>query len=622
MYEEDGFCPDVNYRQLAALQFLLLVVFLSTSVVYVFLAWSEKSRISVHVRLGGLNILSGVLCAPATVGRVFWPRPLLLESVCFSMFFLGLYVHFYTGGIFLQQFLQRSLRGTQVIFPEKFARYVRWIRWILLLNSAIPPTLQVLLMMRLHAAQEPAQRIQFITRYFGVVFVQAFFYIVVPAVIAYRERRLVENALPAGTPEVFTYFLERKRIGLVIKLATFLLGFILACAIFLVENWQKHGGLLYLYVVFPIVRVCQTIIQTMAAYGLRKSFRKHKERTRVLALSRHLHVSELIETGSRELAASPLSCIMAPPVWERGVSCALLQGFISSCHVPDDLSTFQVVEAKIKPITKPSKCSAWEAIYTSSPAGESKLIGASTVFVSHSWSNNFSSLAAILERHAAKPGSTVGNTFFFLDAFCMSQHALTESAARVSLGLTLLEQLRRAVEFPGRMVMVLEPWHHPNPLTRCWCLYELYLACATDSQVSMAFSARSEKRIYQSLTGNLALAGDIAHKLDVRQATATMDTDRRMIFAAIEAEIGIDHFVDMVTSKLSEGLYLAILGPLFLTGGAEVVEPKPTVQRRTLQMTAAPSNMMRVSPSNMKEMQSEFVVTGLLEQRERARALP
>ena len=47
----------------------------------------------------------------------------------------------------------------------------------------------------------------------------------------------------------------------------------------------------------------------------------------------------------------------------------------------------------------------------------------------------------------------------------------------------------------GRTVMVLSPWHDPIPLTRAWCLFEIYCTVKTGSRFEVAMSA-SEREAF------------------------------------------------------------------------------------------------------------------------------
>lgn len=303
------------------------------------------------------------------------------------------------------------------------------------------------------------------------------------------------------------------------------------------------------------------------------------------------NMADILEAGARVLEEEP-ERNLAPPVWERGVSYALLESFISSYGIPSNFTTSQVVEEVIKPATEGARCSAWEAVFVSGASiGAGTLLGTSTTMVSHSWSNSFVDLAAVLRR---QDEAAEKEHFFFLDIFCMDQHSIAECTA--TRHLTLLQELKMSVSSPGRMIMIMEPWEEPRPLSRCWCLYEVYLASITKTRVDMAFLDSSEREISQALVSNMNLARDIAKLADVRKAKATMEEDREMILAAIEQEIGLDGFAELIRSKLQESLYLATLGPLCFPSGSSrsrVTSSSETEPSQRLQGRSAMSLPLR-----------------------------
>merc|ERR1719189_2393891 len=105
----------------------------------------------------------------------------------------------------------------------------------------------------------------------------------------------------------------------------------------------------------------------------------------------------------------------------------------------------------------------------------------------------------------------------------MNQHAIAENSSSSSVGKSLLSGLQKAIECSGRMVMVLQPWYRPKPLTRCWCLYELYLASVSETEVLMTFTPQDEDRVAEASAKNPVLADQMMEHTDVRLAKATKE---------------------------------------------------------------------------------------------------
>lgn len=565
MFQEPGFCPRIDYSLVSAVQLAASVLFFISSVVLAWVEWQHKRYATSIFRSAVLFAMSAILMAPVSTGRVIWPEPQLWYWGPSILFCIGIFTEYYATGLYIWEHqLIECLRALRTLAPSKFKVYRSATPWIVLLCALLHAVLLVNLIARLRSCEDAVERESIISRFFGGLCLLFMLFCVIPALIASLEERLEQRALPKGTPASFRNALRHtQRSGQLVLLHTSLLG-VLVLGCFLVEDWHKYGGFVYLHVLCIANLIFNTIRQVMLSYRLCELIRGARETKELLARAQEMKVSELMAAGVRALEEAEVSNT-APPVWERGVSWMYLQSFLSSFDIPKEYTTTQVVEHFIKPITESAKCSAWEAALMSESDDVSSLIGRPTIFVSHSWNNNFADLVTILESQCVKQGEAIGSAFFFLDVFCMNQHAIAENSIEDDVGLSLLEELKKAISFPGKMIMVLEPWYQPQSLTRCWCLYELYLASITETQVLMAFSEEYEKRVTQALATNLNLASDIATRVDVRRANATYQRDREMIFAAIQGEggQGIERFNVLIKEKLSESLYLATLGLMF-----------------------------------------------------------
>jgi len=53
-----------------------------------------------------------------------------------------------------------------------------------------------------------------------------------------------------------------------------------------------------------------------------------------------------------------------------------------------------------------------------------------------------------------------------------------------------------AIQSFGHTVMVFAPWDDPIPLTRAWCLWELYCTVQTSSRFDIAMTTSAHRTIY------------------------------------------------------------------------------------------------------------------------------
>ena len=127
-------------------------------------------------------------------------------------------------------------------------------------------------------------------------------------------------------------------------------------------------------------------------------------------------------------------------------------------------------------------------------------VGTPNVFVSHAWQYNFLELLDALGEFVGAPKQELAGLlddeyhdslfdtidtdldsarqrteiFFWFDCFVIDEHA-TQSLTQEWWKTTFTECIARI----GHTVMVLSPWNAPIPLTRAWCLWEIYSTVKT-----------------------------------------------------------------------------------------------------------------------------------------------
>ena len=97
------------------------------------------------------------------------------------------------------------------------------------------------------------------------------------------------------------------------------------------------------------------------------------------------------------------------------------------------------------------------------------LVGAPTLFLSHAWLYRFAEVVAALRAFVDALPRGAPPQFVWFDCFSIDEHA-TQALPQDWWATTFGEAIARI----GHTVMVLAPWDAPTPLTRAWCLWELY----------------------------------------------------------------------------------------------------------------------------------------------------
>eukprot|EP01046_Picozoa_sp_COSAG06_P002695 COSAG06_NODE_98_length_24155_cov_29.681784_2_plen_1250_part_00 len=179
----------------------------------------------------------------------------------------------------------------------------------------------------------------------------------------------------------------------------------------------------------------------------------------------------------------------------------------------------------------------------------SHLIGKPTHFFSHAWLqkflNNVTALRSFVESRPA--GSS--EVFFWYDCFAIDQHECQypdpEKPRKSSKWWS--ETFLGAIGSIGGTVMMLSPWDGPTPLTRAWCLWELYCTIKTGSEFSAclgpAEQAAFEAALFEDGTTYRTLFAAFA-AIDVSEAEAGSPADRSMILDAAQQVDGGLHALD------------------------------------------------------------------------------
>ena len=162
-------------------------------------------------------------------------------------------------------------------------------------------------------------------------------------------------------------------------------------------------------------------------------------------------------------------------------------------------------------------------------------VGTPTVFVSHAWQFSFASVIAALRTFVAELPKGSPQPFFWVDVLCVDEH--TTQTAPLEWWRTTF---REAIGNIGRTLMVLSPWEKPLPLTRAWCLWELYCTVASGAHFEVCLGPMERDRFDAAVMSSASAVLDAFGGIDVARASATNPSDLAMILeAAATADGGL-----------------------------------------------------------------------------------
>eukprot|EP00937_MAST-01D_sp_MAST-1D-sp2_P001716 g1716.t1 len=242
----------------------------------------------------------------------------------------------------------------------------------------------------------------------------------------------------------------------------------------------------------------------------------------------------------------------AVPMTRRGVSLAFLRSFAEQKRVGARTTTAEVCDRIIKPATAGAACAYYDLLYrhdqevaaTESAAllegaTESAAAGAA---VSPRSASSWRTTARRAFEEQAQPEQTV---YYWFDIFVMNQHSHEDLSQD-----SLLKNLVESIKGPGRVLLAMDSWREPSPLTRVWCLLEIFTAMEQGVELVACFSSAEQALFADKLVQNQAEVQRTLKAVDAELAEATVAADREMIFELIRNGTGFRDFNDTIRGAL------------------------------------------------------------------------
>ncbi|EGD78415.1 hypothetical protein PTSG_09111 [Salpingoeca rosetta] len=177
-------------------------------------------------------------------------------------------------------------------------------------------------------------------------------------------------------------------------------------------------------------------------------------------------------------------------------------------------------------------------------------VGKATVFVSHAWRYKIADVLNVLlefaeEQAAKEDGQPV---FFWFDLFMNNQNAnVTANLPQEWWSTTFKESIANI----GRVLLVLMPWRDPMPLTRAWCLWEIFCGISSEgTEVNIRLPKSEEKELEEAIRGNFEAVTDTLVRVQAERAEAFNPYDKDMIFKAIQDGVGFAALNQAVKDQL------------------------------------------------------------------------
>jgi hypothetical protein len=314
--------------------------------------------------------------------------------------------------------------------------------------------------------------------------------------------------------------------------------------------------------------------------------------------------SELAERRERRRDLERRMHELLRPIEERAVSAAFLRHFAATQLVDhaaaagtaqQHLSVRDVHRLVIVPATQQRAAMVryveLEGVSGGAdPATGSPYVGAATHFVSYSWDSPWETLLDALVTHSRRDeaeGKPV--PYYWIDQFGLNQHDVQACHVKAAGGcpgcLAVAEDMEpdaqgkrgfeRVIAHTRHTLQLNEPWDDPRPPKRAWCLFEGYMTLRQlEGRLEVVLGRRQERQLQLQLGERFNELAGVVGSIDARLAEATKESDRTLIFAAVDAlDGGFDRLNEGIRNAQQRWLVQAAEGILGRTEAGRVVLP-------------------------------------------------
>ena len=171
-------------------------------------------------------------------------------------------------------------------------------------------------------------------------------------------------------------------------------------------------------------------------------------------------------------------------------------------------------------------------------------VGEATVFVSWFLATRIETLLDALANFLKEKGLREEDTFFWVCDYVIRQTDVK----------TDLAYLGECVSAVGHTVLLMEPWDAPAPLTRAYCITEVYHTQKSGAQFDVVMSSAQKAAFETALVEDFDSIQASLAKVDVRTATCLKEEDHKAILDELERGVGFVACNTLVIGLLREAL--------------------------------------------------------------------
>ncbi|EGD80406.1 hypothetical protein PTSG_11051 [Salpingoeca rosetta] len=211
-----------------------------------------------------------------------------------------------------------------------------------------------------------------------------------------------------------------------------------------------------------------------------------------------------------------------------GVSSGAIERFVQTLQqqFPEtykEMTTQEACTSIVVPRTKDSQCAYIDVMREENKDN----VGRATVFVSHAWRYKIVDVLTTLLEFAAEEGQSGSSK---------TQHVnVTANLPQDWWSTTFKKSIRQI----GKVLLVLTPWNDPVPLTRAWCLWEIFCSISqADVDLQIRLPSQQRHALRDAITETHTAVTNMLVEVQAEKAEAWKKEDKDMIFRAIQSTVG------------------------------------------------------------------------------------
>ncbi|EGD77678.1 hypothetical protein PTSG_08770 [Salpingoeca rosetta] len=245
---------------------------------------------------------------------------------------------------------------------------------------------------------------------------------------------------------------------------------------------------------------------------------------------------------------------MPPPgINTDGVSAGAIRSFLQGLETafPEkhkDMTTQEACVEFVVPQTEEKQCAYIDVMRDQNASDD---VRPATVFVSHAWRYKIVDVLTTLLEFAEEEESKHGRkTHFWFDLFMNNQHQnVTANLPQEWWSTTFKESIASI----GKVLLVLTPWNNPVPLTRAWCLWEIFCSISQpEVELEIRLPSAQTPALKQAVLHDFEAVVNMLVEVQAEKAEAWKAEDRDMIFGAIRASVGFPALNKVVKDQMRQ----------------------------------------------------------------------